>query len=37
VNSRNAANSFGGKFAQLYRECFDLKQTISAGTPPIAT
>src|SRR6266487_5194617 len=37
VNSRNAVNSFGSNFAQLYRECFDLKQTISAGTPPIAT
>jgi len=37
VHSRNAANAFGGKFAQLYRECLDLKQTISAGTPPIAT
>src|SRR6266571_6366337 len=37
AHSRNSANSFGGKFAQLYRECFDLKQTISAGTPPIAT
>ena len=36
AHSRNSANSFGGKFAQLYRECFDLKQTIPAGRPPIA-
>jgi len=36
AHSRNSANSFGGKFAQLYRECFDFKQTIPAGRPPIA-
>jgi glycosyltransferase involved in cell wall biosynthesis len=32
AHSRNTANSFGGKFAQLYRDCFDLKQTIAADT-----
>jgi glycosyltransferase involved in cell wall biosynthesis len=32
AHSRNAASSFGGRFAQLYRECFDLKQTIPAET-----
>jgi glycosyltransferase involved in cell wall biosynthesis len=34
VHSRNAASSFGGKFAQFYRECFGFKQRIPADTPP---
>jgi glycosyltransferase involved in cell wall biosynthesis len=37
AHSRNGAGSFGEKFAQLYRECFDLKQTIPADTPAIVT
>jgi len=37
AHSRNAANSFGGTFAQLYTECFNLKQTIPAGTSAVAT
>jgi len=37
VHSRNAASSFGSKFAQLYRECLDLKQTIPAVTPATMT
>jgi glycosyltransferase involved in cell wall biosynthesis len=37
VHSRNAVDSFGGKFAQLYRECFDPKQTIPAGAAAITT
>jgi glycosyltransferase involved in cell wall biosynthesis len=37
VHSRNAASSFGSRFAQLYGECFGLKQTIPAGAPAIAT
>jgi len=32
AHSRNAASSFGSNFAQLYRECFDLKRTIPADT-----
>jgi glycosyltransferase involved in cell wall biosynthesis len=37
AHSRNAARSFGSKFAQLYRECLSLKQTIQADTPAIVT
>jgi len=37
AHNRNAANSFGGRFAQLYRECFDLKQTTPADTSAILT
>ena len=37
AHSRNAASSFGSNFAQLYRECFDLKQTIAAATSAITT
>ena len=35
AHSRNAASSFGGKFAQLYRESLALKHTIPADTPAI--
>jgi glycosyltransferase involved in cell wall biosynthesis len=37
AHSRNAASSFGSNFAQLYRECFDLKQTIPADTSALVT
>jgi glycosyltransferase involved in cell wall biosynthesis len=37
AHSRNAASSFGSKFAQLYRECLGLKQTIPAVTPATVT
>jgi glycosyltransferase involved in cell wall biosynthesis len=37
AHSRNAAGSFSGRFAQLYRECFALKQAIPADTPAIVT
>jgi glycosyltransferase involved in cell wall biosynthesis len=37
AHSRNAASSFGSKFAQLYRACLGLKQTIPAVTPAIVT
>ena len=30
--SRNAASSFGSKFAELYKECLDLRQAIPAVT-----
>jgi glycosyltransferase involved in cell wall biosynthesis len=36
AHSRNAASSFGRKFAQLYRECLGLK-TIPAVTPATVT
>jgi len=35
AHRHNAAGLFGGRFAQLYRECFDPKQTIPANTPAI--
>jgi glycosyltransferase involved in cell wall biosynthesis len=35
AHSRNAISSFGDKFAQLYRECFDLKQTVPADTSAV--
>lgn len=31
AHGRNAASSFGSKFAQLYRGCLVLKQTIPAA------
>ena len=37
AHNRNAASSFGSKFAQLYRECFGLKHTIPTVTPAIVT
>jgi hypothetical protein len=37
AHSRNAASSFASKFAQLYRECLGLKQTIHAVTPATVT
>jgi glycosyltransferase involved in cell wall biosynthesis len=37
AHSRNAASSFGNKFAQLYRECLDLRQPIPAVTPAAVT
>src|SRR5262249_1688535 len=37
AHSRTAAISFGSKFAQLYRECFGLEQTIAADRPAPAT
>jgi glycosyltransferase involved in cell wall biosynthesis len=37
AQSRNAASSFASKFAQLYRECLGLSQTIAAGTPSPVT
>jgi glycosyltransferase involved in cell wall biosynthesis len=33
AHCRNAASSFASKFAQLYRDCLGLKQTIPAVTP----
>ncbi len=33
AHGRNAASSFAGRFAQLYRECFGLKGAIPANTP----
>jgi glycosyltransferase involved in cell wall biosynthesis len=33
AHSRHAASSFASRFAQLYRECLGLKQTIPAVTP----
>ncbi len=35
AHSRNAASLFAGKFAQLYTECFGLKQTNRADTPAL--
>ena len=37
AHSRNAASSFGSKFAQLYRECLGCKETIPADSAAIAT
>jgi len=37
VHSRNAASSFGGTFAELYGECFNLRQTIAADPSAIMT
>lgn len=37
AHSRNAANSFGSKFAQLYRQCLGLKLTIPVNTPATVT
>ncbi len=37
AHSRNAASSFGSKFAQLYRESFGFKQMVSAVTPATIT
>ncbi len=37
AHSRNAASSFGSKFAQLYRECVGLAQPVPANTRAVAT
>jgi glycosyltransferase involved in cell wall biosynthesis len=37
AHGRNAASSFGGRFAQLYRECLSLKRTTPADTPAKVT
>ena len=37
THSRNATGSFADKFARLYRECFDLRQTIPADTSAVLT
>jgi glycosyltransferase involved in cell wall biosynthesis len=37
THSRNATGSFADKFARLYRECFDLRQTIPADTSAALT
>jgi glycosyltransferase involved in cell wall biosynthesis len=37
AHSRNAMSSFADKFAQLYRECLDLKETIPADTSAVLT
>ena len=37
VHSRNAASSFGSKFAKLYRESFGFKQAVPADTPATVT
>jgi glycosyltransferase involved in cell wall biosynthesis len=37
AHSRNAASSFGSKFAQLYRESFGFKQMVPAVTPATIT
>jgi len=37
AHNRNAATSFGSKFAQLYRECIGLEQTSRANRPATVT
>jgi glycosyltransferase involved in cell wall biosynthesis len=37
AHSRNAMSSFADKFVGLYRECFDIKQTMPAGTSAVLT
>ena len=37
AHSRNAMSSFADNFVELYRECFNFKQTMPAGTSAVLT